>query len=147
MSIMLDSSTTALAIVPYLVRFKDILVITNGIKTAYSLLNLNIKTVMIGGIVTPNSYSCLSVDAMKEFSKYNADVCFFSARGINEQGVITDNSIEGNAVRQVMIRNSLKSYLLIDSSKVGKTLINTICTTKDLDGVICDKDLKNFIKT
>ncbi len=145
-TIILDSSTTALAIAPYLLPFKDILVITNGIKTAYTLLSMNVKTIVIGGMVTPKSYSCLSVDAEKELNRYNADICFFSARGINEKGIITDNSIEGNAIKKVMIKNSNESYLLIDSSKVGKTLFNTLCNKNELTGVICDKDLSNYFE-
>jgi DeoR/GlpR family transcriptional regulator of sugar metabolism len=70
---------------------------------------------------------------------YNADVAFFSCRGISDDGIASDNSILENSIRKIMIKNSVRSYLLCDSSKLGKTYLNTLCNVKELNGVISDK--------
>ena len=137
--IMLDASTTAYCILPHLADFKNIFVITNGAKTAIELAAMGIKTICTGGELTEESFSYVGTDAESILSRYNADIAFFSCRGITEEGVVTDNSILENSMRKIMIENSKKSYLLCDKSKFGKTYLNTLCHIKDLDDVITDK--------
>jgi len=137
--IMLDASTTALHLLPHLSAYKNILVITNGAKTALEAASMGIKTICTGGEITPESFSYVGPDAEDTLRKYNADVAFFSCRGISEDGVASDNSILENSMRKIMIKNSKQSYLLCDSSKQGKTYLNTLCRVEDVSGVICDK--------
>lgn len=137
--IMIDASTTAFHLLPHLSDFKKILVITNGAKTAIELASMGIKTICTGGQLTEESFSYVGTDAESVLSRYNADVAFFSCRGITEEGIVTDNSILENSMRKIMMRNSKKSFLLCDKSKFGKTCLNTLCHTNDLDGVITDR--------
>ena len=136
--IMLDASTTAYCILPHLADFKNIFVITNGAKTALELAAMGIRTICTGGEITKESFSYVGTDAESILNQYNADVAFFSCRGITEDGIVTDNSILENSMRKIMIKNSEKSYLLCDKSKLGKTYLNTLCHTEELDGVITD---------
>ena len=137
--IMLDASTTAMHLLPYLTEFKNILVITNGAKTAIEAASLGIKTICTGGELMMESFCYVGTDAESVLRNYNADVAFFSVRGVSDDGIITDNSILENSMRKIMIKNSLKSYLLCDSSKMGKTCLNTLCNLKDLTGLISEK--------
>lgn len=136
--IMMDASTTAFHLLPHLTQFKNILIITNGAKTALEAASMGIKTICTGGEMTLESFSYVGPDAESTLSKYNADVAFFSCRGVSEDGLATDNSILENSMRQIMIKNSKKSYLLCDSSKLNKVYLNTLCSTKDLDGLISE---------
>lgn len=138
-TIMLDASTTAYALVPHLVNFKNIFVVTNGAKTALALAGLGIKTICTGGELTPESFAYVGTDAENTLKKYNADVAFFSCRGISEQKTATDNSILENSVRRIMIENSKKSYILCDSSKFGKTYLNTLCRESEIEKIISEK--------
>ncbi len=137
-TIILDASTTAYCLLPHLVNFKELFVITNGAKTAIDLAAMGIKTICTGGELTEESFSYVGTDAESVLSRYNADVAFFSCRGITEDGFVTDNSILENSMRKIMIRNARKSYLLCDKSKLGKTYLNTLCHKNELDGVITD---------
>ena len=49
MVIMLDGSTSAYHMVPYLARYKNLIVITSGAKTALMLAEANIRTFCTGG--------------------------------------------------------------------------------------------------
>ena len=136
--IMLDASTTAFNLLPYLTNFKNILVITNGAKTALELALLGIRTICTGGEITKESFSYVGPDAESILKKYNADVAFFSCRGLIQDGLATDNSILENSMRKIMISNSKKSYLLCDKSKFGKKYLNTLCTKNEITDVISD---------
>ena len=50
--IMLDASTTAFHLLPHLTEFKNILVITNGAKTALESASMGIRTICTGGEMT-----------------------------------------------------------------------------------------------
>jgi len=136
--IMLDASTTAYHLLPHLTTFKNILVITNGAKTAIDAAAMGIKTICTGGEMLLESFSYIGTDAENILSRYNADIAFFSCRGLSEDGIITDNSIPENSIRRIMIKNSKKSYLLCDKSKFGKKYLNTLCRKDDIDGIISD---------
>ena len=136
--IMLDASTTAYHLLPHLVSFKNILIITNGAKTALEAASMGLKTICTGGEMTPESFSYVGTDAEKTLRRYNADIAFFSCRGISEDGMITDNSILENSIRQIMIKNSRKRFLLCDNSKLGRTHLNTLCHKNELDGIFSD---------
>ena len=134
--IMLDSSTTAFHILPHLVNFKNILLITNGAKTAIEAASMGIRTITAGGEMAIESFSYIGCDAETTLSKYNADIAFFSCRGVSENGLATDNSVFENNIRRIMIEKSARSYLLCDKSKFGKTYLNTLCKIDELDGMI-----------
>lgn len=138
--VMLDASTTAAHLLAHLTEFKNILVITNGAKTALEAASMGIRTICTGGELMLESFCYVGTDAESVLRNYNADVAFFSCRGISDEGIASDNSILENAMRKIMIKNSKKNYLLCDSSKLGKTYLNTLCHTKDLQGVITDRE-------
>ncbi len=137
--VMFDASTTAFHLLPYLAEFKNILVITNGAKTALESAAMGIKTICTGGELTGESFSYVGTDAQSILNRYNADVAFFSCRGVSDEGIVTDNSILENSMRKIMIKNSKKSYLICDKSKFGKTYLNTLCHINELEGLITDK--------
>ncbi len=135
-TIMMDASTTAFFVLPHLTRFQNLLVITNGAKTALEAASLGIRTICTGGEMTLESFSYVGTDAETMLLQYHADVAFFSCRGIDHNGLATDNSILENAMRRIMIKQSKKSYLLCDSNKFGNTHLNTLCHIREIDGLI-----------
>ena len=124
---------------PHLANFKEIFVITNGAKAAIELALMGIKTICTGGELACESFCYVGTDAESVLSRYNADIAFFSCRGITDEGIATDNSVLENSMRKIMMRNSKKSFLLCDKSKFGKTYLNTLCSVEELDGIITDK--------
>jgi DeoR/GlpR family transcriptional regulator of sugar metabolism len=58
---------------------------------------------------------------------------------LSDENIATDNSILENSIRRIMIKNSKKSYLLCDKSKLGKTYLNTLCYENEITGIITNK--------
>lgn len=134
--IMLDASTSAYHIIPFLVGFRNLFVITSGAKAAIMLASLHIRCLCVGGNLTEESFSFVGPDAEQTLRKYNADVAFIACHGLSDAGLITDSSVEENCIRRIMIDNSKKTFLLCDDTKFGKTYLHTLCNTKELSGVI-----------
>ena len=91
------------------------------------------------------SFSYVGDDAIKTINNYNADVVFFSCRGLSERGFLTDNSIEENLVRKAMMKKSHKSVFLCDKSKIEKIYLNNLCHISEVDEIICDERVPEYI--
>lgn len=143
-TIMLDASTSAYSIIPHLEKFKNLFVITSGVKASLALATLGIRCLCTGGEIIPESFSYIGTDAEATLKRYWADVAFFSCRGLSENGCITDNSILENSIRRIMINNSKKNYLLCDKSKFNKTYLNILCDAREITGVISDDKVPSF---
>lgn len=141
MVVMLDGSTTAYQIVPYLEQFKDLIVITSGAKTAVALAERNIRTFCTGGQMLIHSFSYVGEQAENFVRGLNADVLFFSCRGLSLDGNMTDRSIEEANMRRVMFGQSRQKILLCDSSKIGNVCFYNMGNVSEIDGVISEKAL------
>lgn len=139
--LMLDASSTVLCLLPHLAQFRDLFVITSGAKAALTLADMGIRTLCTGGEMISGSFSYIGPDAERTLGHYNADVALFSCLGLSDAGVATDSSIQENRMRQIMMANAKRRYLLCDSSKLGKTHLHTLCRVEELDGVICDRQI------
>lgn len=145
-TIMLDASTSAYCIIPYIAEScKDIVVITSGAKASFLLGELGIKNVCTGGNMINKSFSYIGQIAEKTISQYNADIAFFSCHGISPKGYLTDNSIEENDLRRIMMQYSKKKVLLCNSSKFENTCINNLCHISEIDDIISESDIPQNI--
>lgn len=143
--VMLDASTSAYCIVPHLADKKNIIVITSGAKTAMLLARYGISNICTGGKMINKSFSYVGFDAISTIERYNADIAFFSCRGLSGKGVPSDTSAEENDIRRAMMHRSKKSILLCDSQKINKTYLNNLCRPHELDRIISDKELPEGI--
>lgn len=141
MVIMLDGSTSAYHLVPYLSKFKDIIVITSGAKTAVALAELQVPVFCTGGRMRTNSFSYIGKEAEDAVRKYNADIVFFSCHGLSEDGRMSDPSVDECHLRQVMMQKARAKYLLCDSSKLNQTYFYDMGSVTQLDGIISDQPL------
>lgn len=65
---------------------------------------------------------------------------FFSGNGI-KNGQIMTSSFEEAYTQKLALERSTESYLLIDSSKIGKEDFTSICSLSDITAVITDQSL------
>lgn len=143
--IMLDGSTSAYSIIPYLTSFKNLIVITSSAKSSFLLGRMGINNICTGGRMITKSLSYIGEEAESTVRRYNADIVFFSCRGLSMDGKLTDNSIEENSLRKVMLQHARKKVFLCDSSKLEHTYLNNLCHLSDVDEIICEKWLPNHI--
>lgn len=140
MVLMLDGSTSAYNIVPFLADFKDLIVVTSGAKTAVALAEQNINTYSTGGRMIIHSFSYVGEQAEKFVKRINADILFFSCRALSKDGRMTDTSVEEVNLRRAMFESAKKKVLLCDSSKMNKVCFYNLGTLDEIDSVISDDE-------
>ena len=92
-----------------------------------------------------NSFTYIGREAEDTVRRYNADIMFFSCRGLSETGMMSDPSIDEANLRRVMFEKCKKKYLLCDSSKFNKTYFYDMGNISELDGIISDQPLPENI--
>lgn len=144
--IMLDGSTTVLSMVPFLTKLKNIIVITTGVKAAYLLGSAGVETILAGGKMIMESLVCIGKEATDTISRYHADLAFFSCRGLSDDGMISDNSVEQNDIRRVMMAHATRSICLMDSSKFSQQFLCNLCPASDVDELISEAPLPEKVQ-
>ncbi len=136
--VFLDASSTASRIVDFISTEQNLTVVTNSTLVAEKLKQKHIRCYLTGGAPVENSYALVGSVAEKAAGDFYANVCFFSAQGIDENGVISDQSEAESSLRRIMIKNSKRRYFLFDSSKYSKRFAFKICSVQDINGVVTD---------
>lgn len=142
--IMLDASSSAYALIPLLAQRANITVITSGVKALMRLAECGINAYSTGGHLLPSCLSLTDGDSHSMIANYNADIVFFSCRGITPDGMVTDLSIEENRVRRQMIDHARQAVLLCAGEKFNKTYLHNLCHVKELARVISDAELPDW---
>ena len=143
--IFMDASSSAYTLIPYLASKNHLTVITNGVKTLSRLGEFGIKAISTGGELLPSCSALIGEEAYKTVAHFNANIAFFSCRGLSPSGMLTDFSDEENYVRLRMIERSEKSYLLCAGDKFQKSYFHNLCSYKDITGIISDSPVPDFL--
>ena len=142
-TIMMDTSTTGLALLNRLKIRKDITIITNSIRLAYDFTNSQFKIISTGGTLRAKSFA-LTVDVTcNTLQRYYVDIAILSCKGIDiEKGVMESNE-EESVVKQIMIAQAKKVILLVDHSKFDKVSFTKTCDFSKISMLITDKTPSN----
>ncbi len=94
-----------------------------------------------------SSYAFVGYEAERVVSEYNADTVFFLCRGLSDNGVLSDRSIEENNLRRVMLSCAKRRVLLLDSGKLGHTYLNRLCELSEVDELVMEEQVpEHFLK-
>ncbi len=145
-TILLDGSTSAYSLIPYLADIPNLIVITSSAKSSFLLGQMGINNICTGGRMITRSLSYIGENAQAAVRSYNADIVFFSCRGLSMDGKLTDNSHEENELRRTMLQQAGKRVFLCDSSKIGKTYLNNLCHLSDVDEIISEVEVPTALK-
>ena len=144
--IFLDGSTSAFYIAEYLKEFENIRVITNGIDTLSLLSKNKILAYSTGGQVSSENPSVLVGRYAEDMiCNFHADIAFFSAQAMDNDGEIYDCFEDEIFLRRTMIKNAKTKVFLCDNTKIGKSSSYHLCSLKDVDYIASNLSLPNSI--
>jgi len=138
-SVMLDGSSTAGFLVPYIAKHKDMILFTNNMHTAINAVNYGITTHCIGGFSVDHSAVLSGTQAYRTISEIYPDILFFSSKSLSRSGVISDPIQEENYIRSLMLENAKCSVFLCDSEKFDSEALYGLTTLENIDVCVFDK--------
>lgn len=144
MTLVLDSSTTALHLVRYLNKFRGLRIITNGVMTAMVVSeHTDAQVCILGGEISSKHQTIRGSKAYNDMLSYNVDLAITSCRGFGLETGATEVS-EGDAlIKQAMRRQATELAVLFTSDKLDKAYLNRGLALSDIDVVVTDAELSS----
>lgn len=114
-------------------------VITTSLQVGMILAeSTKIEVEMVGGRVRPQEFTVHGADALQALGNYSADAAIIGCGGLTSGKGITDFNPGDIPLKRTMIQHSRRSYVLADSTKLGKVAVRHICPLSAVDAVITD---------
>jgi len=141
--IILDSGSTTTEIAKKIKDISGLTVITNALNIALMLgANPNIHVVMTGGEFKPPTLSLTGQKAADFFKGLNVQKLFLATAGISLKSGLTYPSISDLVVKKAMIDAADITYLVADSSKIGKNAFASLGALSLIDYIITDEGIQ-----
>ncbi|MEE1315227.1 MAG: DeoR/GlpR family DNA-binding transcription regulator [Faecalimonas sp.] len=138
--IMLDASSTAVAVAKALKNKKDLTVITNSLEIALELMDAtSCHVISTGGLVAGNSFAFVGQVTDRTISSYYVDKAIISAKGFDLGAGLTDSDERLANNKASMLKMAKKKVLAVDSSKFGKIAFAKIAHLQDINVLVTDK--------
>ncbi len=154
-SILLDSSTTALALAHALRKreeLRDVTVIPCGIWTAIELMGCqNINVLLPGGYLRHASGSITGLPASDFLNNLTIGKAFLGALGISLKKGLTDAHLIEVELKKAIISRVGEVTILVDGTKFGQTGLSAFADISQISRIITDssapkKEIENFRK-
>ncbi|MEO5562643.1 MAG: DeoR/GlpR family DNA-binding transcription regulator [Chitinophagaceae bacterium] len=146
-TIILDSGSTTTEIAKKLKGFKNLTVITNALNIALLLgADPGIEVVMTGGEFKPPTLSLTGQKAADFFKGINVQKLFLATAGISLKAGLTYPSISDIVVKKAMIEAADTTYLVADSTKIGKSAFASLGALSLINYIITDSGIESKYK-
>lgn len=134
-TVFLDGSTTVQYMLPFLSDKKDLRILTNSMRLAIELSDLDFDVICLGGRVAERPHVLDGDETVEIAQKYRAHKMFFSLDCISIDG---DVRAAQYMLYRTMLKNSDEAYILMDKTKVVDRVDVKLCDFSALAGVITD---------
>ena len=145
-SVFIDGGTTALY---FAKEMPDVpcTVFTTGIAVAQELAKKeNVTIHLLGGILKKDNLSTVTSVAPAYFHEINFETAIISASAFTpESGFSCDSMMEAEQLK--LLRSKAKfTYMMLDSSKIGKVMPYTFANVEDINVLITDQEFPESLK-
>jgi DeoR/GlpR family transcriptional regulator of sugar metabolism len=138
MSILLDDSTSALALAKLLGEVAPLTVATNYLRTLALLKDVEeLRLICIGGDYSSTHDSFLGMPCLEAVERITVDATFVSTSAMNAEMTFHQEP-EIVMVKRAMLASAQNRVLLMDSSKMPRTALHRLSPTADYHHLIVD---------
>ncbi|MBF8808146.1 MAG: DeoR/GlpR transcriptional regulator [Enterococcus lacertideformus] len=123
----LDAGSTTLEMIPYL-QEKKVTVVTNSVKHAASLVDLQLPTIILGGKVKLSTNAVLGSSAIEQLRDFHFNKAFMGMNGADLTRGFTTPDPEEAALKRLAMANAEESFVLIDHSKFNKLSFTSVAS-------------------
>jgi DeoR/GlpR family transcriptional regulator of sugar metabolism len=138
-TIIIDASTTAQAIIPFIKHIPELTIITNSLKAAMSLLDApHIQVSLLGGNLRRESISLVGQPEDSILRDINVQLGFFGARGVAVEEGLTDVNLNEVRMKRAMVEHCRHIVGVADARKWGQIAAATFANLNQVDTLITD---------
>jgi DeoR/GlpR family transcriptional regulator of sugar metabolism len=138
MSVLLDDSTTALQMLPFLADMTPLTVATNYLAALNELARMReVQVLALGGQYDVHHDSYLGTVCMDAIRSLSFDVAFLSTSAVRD-GYAFHQEDRIVAVKREMVHAAMHSHLLIDHSKLTRSAMHRLFPVDRFDSIVVD---------
>lgn len=139
-SIMLDDSTTALAVAGHLAEAAPLTVVTNFLEAIRLLAgNPDIRLIALGGEYHATHDSFLGLGCVEAVDTVSTDVVVVSTSAVSDQYAFHQEQ-EIVLVKRAMLRSGGRRILAVDGSKLARVALHRVAPLADFDVIVVDSN-------
>ena len=145
-SIFLDSGTTMLRMASLLPE-ERLTITTTGPNIAIELLNKKQTLVnLVGGMLNRDNISVSGTQALRFLEDINIDIAFIVPSGADAQTGLTCGNYSACELKKMIVEKARKIIVLLDTSKLDKSLPYTFCALENVSAIITNGTLPRDIE-
>ena len=138
-AVVLDSSTTALAIAQHLRHHRYLTVITNGLVVAQALLAApGVHVVLPGGALRRDTASVVGTEGLGILSRFNLQKGFFGAHGVSVEEGLTDVSADEAEIKRPLAAMCRQVIAVLDATKWGRVGLASFASLAQVHTIVTD---------
>ena len=138
MAVMLDDSTTTLAVARRLAGITPLTVVTNFLEGLRVLSHVpGIRLMALGGDYDPLHDSFLGVSCVEAIESLRVDLCLVSTSAVSA-GYAYHQEPHIVSVKRAMLASAARKVLLIDHTKLGRVALHRVVPLDAFERVIVD---------
>jgi DeoR/GlpR family transcriptional regulator of sugar metabolism len=142
-TIILDSGSTISEIAKLITGYRNLTVITNALNIALILgAQAGINVIVTGGEFKAPTLSLTGQKAADFFQNLHVDKLFLATAGIALKSGLTYPGISDICVKRAMIESANETYLVADSTKIGKNSFASLGALSLINYLITDSQIK-----
>ena len=140
-SIFLDAGTTVLRLAE-LMPDERLTVTTTGLNVALELMKKDMPIVnIVGGMLNRDNITVSGNQATQFIESINIDVAFIVPSGVSAKDGFTCGNYTDCDLKKLVVEKARKVVILMDASKLNKSLPYTFCGIEKADVIISDEAL------
>lgn len=145
--LILDSGTTVTEIAKNLEHIRNLKIITNSLNIALILgAHYQFEVMVTGGDFKAPTLSLTGEKAANFFDQIYVNKLFLATGGISLEAGLTYPGFNDLHVKKAMIESASQSYLVADSTKIGKTSFAALGPVEMVQYLITDGDIDQKTK-
>ena len=139
-NIVLDASSTAVAVAKVIKDKKDVTIITNSLEIAIELSDCpNCTVISTGGQTTKSSFALVGALTERALRTYYVDKAIISCKGIDREAGLTESDDRHASNKMTMLSIGKVKIIAVDHSKFNKISFSKIADFRDVDIIVTDK--------
>lgn len=142
-TIILDSGSTTTELAKIMTGFRNLTVITNALNIGLILgAEPGVNVILTGGEFKAPTLSLTGQKAADFFQNLHVDKLFLATAGVSLKSGLTYPGISDICVKRAMIESANVTYLLADSTKIGKNAFASLGALSLINYLITDSGIK-----
>lgn len=138
-AVALSGGSTAANVARALASHDELTIVTNSLTIAQLVTTYpQLKVIMTGGILRPESLELVGVLAENTFNAINLGTAILGTDGITAAGGVTTHDETEARTNNAMVTHAQRVIVVADGSKVGRLALAQVATIEQVDMIVTD---------